>query len=136
MPANGSTGPNGSPSVTELVSGIVGDVQDLGMQHLALFRSEIKEDIRRTTQAASSLGMGLAVAEIGGILLGLMLVHVLIQFAPNLSTWVCYGIVGLAFALIGVIAIMNGVTKLKSIETPRQTAEIIKEDAQWLTNSK
>jgi len=133
-----STSPaNGSPSVTELVSGIVGDVQDLGRQHLALFRHEVKEDFRKASDAAASLAIGLAVAQVGGILICLMLVHLLATLAPSLSLWGCYGIVGGVIVLIGSFAVMNGIHKFKSVESlSSETAEIMKDDAQWLTQPK
>jgi hypothetical protein len=128
---------NGSPSVTELVSGIVGDVQDLGMQHLALFRHEVKEDVRKASDAAASLAIGLAVAQVGGLLICLMAVHLLSTLAPNLSMWSCYGIVGALVVAVGALAVANGLMKLKSVESlSKQTAEIIKDDAQWLTQPK
>jgi uncharacterized membrane protein YqjE len=137
MSMNSSTVPHSSPSVTELVSGIVGDVQDLGMQHLDLFKLEIKEDLRKTTDAASSLAIGLAVAQVGAVLLSFMLVHLLASLAPSLSLWVCFGIVGAVFAALGAIGIINGVNKLKTVDSlSRQAAQVMKEDAQWLTNSK
>lgn len=133
-----STSPaNGSPSVTELVSGIVGDVQDLGMQHLALFRHEVKEDVRKASDAAASLAIGLAVAQVGGLLVCLMLVYLLAAMVPDLSLWSCFGIVGTVITLIGAAAVWNGIHKLKSVESlSTQAAQIIKDDAQWLTQPK
>lgn len=137
MSTTTSSGINGNPSVTELVSGIVGDVQDLGMQHLALFRHEVKEDVRKASDAVSSLAIGLAVAQVGGLLFCLMLVHLLSTLAPNLSLWLCFGIVGSVVVGLGAIAVMNGMKKLKSIETlSTQTAQMIKDDAKWLTPPK
>jgi len=124
---------NSSPSVTELVSGIVGDVQDLGKQHLALFRHEVKEDVRKATDAAASLAIGLAVAQVGGILVCLMLVHLLAACSPNLSMWTCYGIVGAVVVAIGALAVANGLIRLKSIEKlSTEAAQIMKDDARWL----
>jgi len=135
--ANSSSETNGSPSVTELLSGIVNDLQDLGLQHLTLFRHEVKEDLRKATIAASSLAIGIAVAQVGALLLGLMFAHLLMQLAPNLSTWMSYGIVGLGFAAMGGTGIYIGIKKSQTIDTlSSQTAEIIKEDAKWLTTSK
>jgi len=137
MSTSTSSGSNCTPSVTELVSGIVGDVQDLGMQHLALFRNEVKEDVRKASDAAASLAIGLAVAQVGGLLICLMLVHLLFTMAPGLSLWSCYGIVGAVVVGLGAVAVANGIHKLKSVETlSEQTAKVIKDDAQWLTQPK
>jgi hypothetical protein len=124
-------------SVTSLVSGIVGDVQDLAMQHLALFRNEIKHDLRKTTSAVSSLAAGLAVAQIGGLLICLMAVHLIAQLSPNLSLWVCYGIVGTVVVATGAIAILVGYKTLPSMDTlSSQTTQAIEEDAKWLSKPK
>jgi len=134
MSATIPKGPDGSPSVTQLVSGIVGDVQDLGMQHLALFRNEIKEDIRKAADAGTSLAAGGAILQVGVFLLCLMLVHLLASLAPGLSIWMCYGIVGAVIVAAGGIGVFNGVTKLKSVETlSKQTSQVMKDDAKWLT---
>jgi len=132
-----SSGPERSASVTELVSGIVGDVQDLGMQHLALFRNEIKQDIRKATDAASSLAVGFAVLQLGGFLICLTAVHLLSQLAPNLSLWLCYGIVAAVITAVGAIAVFYGVNRLQNRDpVSNQTALAMKEDAQWLTKPK
>jgi len=130
-----STGPDGSPTVTELVSGIMTDVQNLAVQHLDLFRREINDDVRKTADAASSLAIGLAVAQVGGFLLSLMLAHLMMELAPKLPSWACYGIVGLIVTAIGACAIAFGIKKIRSIDGS-QTAKVMKDDAKWLTNSK
>ena len=138
MSTTTSTSPvNCSPSVTELVSGIVGDVQDLGRQHLARFRHEVKEDFRKAGDATASLASGLAVAQVGGLLISFMLIELLHVLAPGLPLWSCYGIVGGVIVVVGMIAVMNGIQKFKSVESlSKETADIMKDDAQWLTQSK
>lgn len=130
--ANGS-----NPSVTELVSGIVGDVQDLGRQHLELFRHEVKEDFRKASDAAASLAIGLAFAQIGGILICLGLAHLLAFVAPGIPLWGCYLIVGGVIAIGASIAVIAGIRKFKSVEKlSNQAAEIMKDDAKWLSQPK
>jgi len=125
---------NNSASVTELVSGIVTDLQDLGMQHLTLFRNELKADLRKATDAGSSLAIGLAVAQLGGFLLALMLVYLLAQLVPQLPLWGCFGIVGAVISGIGAAAILRGVNKFKTVDAlSRQASQVVKDDAEWLT---
>jgi len=133
-----STSPaNGSPSVTELVSGILTDVQNLGMQHLALFRHEVKQDIRKASDGVSSLAVGLAILQVGALLICLMFVYLLSQMVAGLSLWMCFGIVGAVVIAAGAIATVYGAQKLKSVEKiSDETAEIIKDDARWLTQPK
>lgn len=47
------TGPDSS--LTSLVAGIIKDVQELLKQQLSLFREEVKDDVRKTKEAAISL---------------------------------------------------------------------------------
>jgi len=123
--------------MTELVSGIVGDIQDLGIQHLALFRREIKEDLHKATDAIASLAIGLAITLVGAVILGLMLVYLLAQVAPNLPLWGCYGIVGALIATIGAMGIFRGITKLRTVDSlSRKATQVMKEDVEWLTNPK
>lgn len=128
---------NCGPSVTELVSGIVGDVQDLGRQHFELFRQEIKEDVRKASDAAASLAIGLAVLQIGVLLFCLMFVYLLANVAPTISLWGCFAIVGGIVTVIGLVAVLYGIQKFKSVESlSNQTAEIMKDDARWLSQPK
>ncbi|HEY0984381.1 MULTISPECIES: phage holin family protein [unclassified Schlesneria] len=129
--------PGVEPSVTELVSGIVSDLQNLGIQHLALFRNEIKQDLKTATTGASFLGAGFAVLQVGLILVCLMLVHLLSTQVPTLSLWMCYGIVGAFIVVLGAIAVGIGVNQMKSVEalTPK-TAQAMKEDTEWLSTPK
>src|SRR2546428_8916399 len=91
------------PSVTGLVTGIVHDVQQLLQQQLALFKHEIKENVRKSKEAAVLMGLGIGIGSVGGLLLFFMLVYLLNwAFAGRLPLWVCYLIVGgLGAAVVG-----------------------------------
>jgi len=137
MSMNSTSTTDTSPSVTELVSGIVGDIQDLGIQHLALFRREVNEDLRKATDAIASLAIGLAITLIGGVILGLMLVYLLAQLAPGLPLWGCYGIVGAGIAVLGAVGVFRGIAKLRTVDSlSRKATQVMKEDVEWLTNPK
>jgi len=43
------------PSLTGLVTGIINDAQELLKQQVALFKQEVKDDIRKTKEAAVAL---------------------------------------------------------------------------------
>lgn len=136
MSTDTSQSPANSPSVTELITGILGDLQELGIQHLAMFRTEIQQEFRKTSDAVTTLAIGFAIVQIGAFLLAFMLAHMLIAIAPQLPAWACYGIVGAVFVAIGGISIAIGIQKSKKIQSlSPQTAEVIKDDSKWLTNS-
>jgi NhaP-type Na+/H+ or K+/H+ antiporter len=65
------------PSLAQLLTGIINDAKALVRYELALATYEIREDLRKTKTAMLSLGIGIGVAALGGLLLILMLVHLL-----------------------------------------------------------
>jgi hypothetical protein len=120
------------PSLAQLLTGIVDDAKELMRQELALAKHEIREDLRKTKTAMVSLGIGIGVAAIGGLLLILMLVH-LLQALAGLPLWACYGIIG------GLLIVMGGVLFLIAKHTiaridvvPQHTVDTMKENVQWI----
>lgn len=129
------TAPNST--VTQLVSGIVTDAQDLATQQISLFRSEFLRDLRKTKEGVLALAVGFALMQIGGVLLCLMLVHLLLVVVPTLSLWMCYGIVAIVVLGLAAIPISIGINQLKNLNPlPDEAAQSLKENAQWLMNSK
>src|SRR5438132_3036731 len=125
------------PTLTGLVTGIINDAQDLLKQQLALFRQEIKDDVRKTKEAALSLSLGIGMVVVGGLLLCAMLVHLLHWAAPLLPLWSCYGIVGVVFLACGGAFFYAGKKRLQSFNPfPDQSVGALKENVQWLMNPK
>lgn len=111
------TSHNADVSVTHLVTGIIADAQDLGVKHLELLRSELLQEIRKTTDAVASLAIGFALILIGGIVFCHMAAYLLQQSVPSLSMWQCYGITGLVVAIGGAIPLGLGLSRLRSLRT-------------------
>jgi len=135
--------PAGTPgSVAPLVAGIVDDLQELLKQNLTLFKVEVREDFKKTKEAAAALGVGIGLAVVGALHLTLMLVFLLwwafdpaARAASGLPLWVCFAIVGGAFAGIGFALFMRGKKKLDSFNPlPDETAQALKENVQWIKN--
>src|SRR5262245_19397818 len=121
-----------APSMTSLVSGIVNDAQELIKQQLAMFRAEIKEDLRKTKQASLALGVGAGVALLGGLFLCLALAF-LLWWATPLPLWGAFAIVGGIFAIVGGVMIFAGKKKFDSFNPlPDQSAEALKENVECL----
>jgi hypothetical protein len=124
------------PSVTSLVTGIAGDLQDLLTQQLALFKAEVESDLTRTKEAALVLAGGMGVAVVAGIMLSLMLVY-LLQWASELPLWACLGIVGGGLALVGGTMVYVGWKRFESFNPlPVESVRALKENVQCLTNPK
>jgi len=136
---------NESPSVTSLVKGIVNDVGDLIKQEFRFARTELKTDLRRTGEASRFLLMGIVVTFLGLGILALMLVHLLhwltlpagVGEQAGLPLWASYAIVGFALAGGGGVLVWTGKKKFDSFNPlPDKTAQSIKENLEWITNSK
>lgn len=124
-------------SVTTLVSGIISDAQELLKQQVELFKEEVREDLRKTREAGTVLGLGLGVGLVGAILLGLMLVQLLAWADPAITLWGCYAICGGAIFAIGIGLCCAGVAKFNAINPmPKNSAQALKENVQWITNPK
>jgi len=132
------------PSTTSLLGGIISDFGNLIKQEIRFAKAEFKSDLSKTREAATALAIGIGVASLSGLLLVWMLVHLLhwatspAELDPaRLPLWACFGIVGLVFGVIGGALIMSGIRKFQSNNPlPDQTAQSIKENVQWIANSK
>ena len=120
-----------APSLATLLSGIMKDAKDLLVQELTLAKLEGHDEVRQIKTAALSLGIGVGVAAVGGILLSVMLVHMLAAYT-DIPLWGCYGIVGSVFGVLGWVLLALGKHKIEEIDVMPQTVETMKENAQWL----
>lgn len=126
-----------SPSITGLVTGIINDAQDLMKQQMTLFRHELQVDIRKTKEGALSLGVGLGVASLGGLLLSMMLVHLLQALAPEMPLWACYGVIGGVLIGVGGILCYAGKKIFDSFSPlPNESVQALKENVRWITKAK
>jgi uncharacterized membrane protein YqjE len=124
-------------SLTGLVTGIVNDAQDLVKQQFALFKHEVKEDLHKTMQAAIALGVGIAIALVGGLSLWLALVYLLAWAFPAVPDWGWFAIVGGLFLVAGALLFYAGKAKLESFHPlSDESAEALKENVQWIMKPK
>jgi hypothetical protein len=131
-------------SITSLVGGIVGDMQDLVKQQFQLMRKEVEDDLRKTTEAASLWIAGKVVLFLGAIALCLMLALLLhwLTGPPGLDPatiplWGCFAIVGGILVIIGLCLVWAGKEALANVHPLDNPAtEALKENVQWLTTPK
>jgi hypothetical protein len=120
------------PTLAELLTRLMHDAMTLLRQEVALAKHELRAELRQIILAVMSLGIGVGIAAIGGLLLILMLVH-LLQALTALPLWACYGIVGGLFAMVGGVLLVLGKQKLAHIHlVPQDTVETMQENAQWI----
>ena len=123
-------------SVTSLVSGIVNDAQTLMQQQLALFREEVRTDLRKTRDALTAIAAGAGVATLAMGPLVFMFVALLHEPA-GWSWWASAGTVGAVLAVVGGVLIGLGVQRFRSFNPmPDQSVEALKENLQWIKHPK
>jgi hypothetical protein len=124
--------PADDTSVSELISGLLGDAQQLVRREIDLAKREVTIELDKVKQGAVALGIGAGVAIIGALLLAHMLVY-LVQTLTGLSLWVSYLIVGALFAIGGGVMLMQGLKRMKEVDPmPRETIESVRKDVQWI----
>jgi hypothetical protein len=136
--------PPDEASMTGLMRGIINDIGDLMRQEIRFARTEIRSDLRKSREAAAYLGIGSGVAFLGAILLAFMLVHLLHWLSSPAGTvterlplWGCFGIVSAVLLGVGSVVAWVGCQKFKNVNPlPDQTAQTVKENVEWIANSK
>jgi len=116
----------------ELVAGIVRDGQELISQQLALFKQEVRQDLRKAREGFGLMAVATGALLIGSVLLALMLVYLLSWLVPDLPLWSCYGIVGSALAIFGVFLAYRSREKFEHA-LPEKTAKTLEENLEWKT---
>ncbi len=132
------------PGFSTLVREIVNDFEELVKTQIRLARAEIKEELNKSKEAAALLASGAAIAFVGVLFLGMMLAHLLHWLTEppgtdlaHLPLWVCHAIVAALFIITGAGLALLGRKMLATVHpVPEQTAQTLKENVEWITNSK
>src|SRR5262245_32713060 len=125
------------PSLTDLLKGVIDDIQDLTRQQFALLTQELREDMRKSRRAAMPMLVGLIVAFIGVLVLGHGLALLLNWIFPGLPVWAAYIIVGALTVGTGVALFFAGEKQFEKFNPlPDRTLEALKENVECLTNPK
>jgi uncharacterized membrane protein YqjE len=124
------------PTLSGLVSGILRDAQELIQQEIALARVEIRDEVRKTRDAALSMAAGLVCVALGAIFFLLLVVFIITwATSQHIPLWGSFGIVGAVLCLVGAILVYNGRNRAEQIHLiPKQTAETMRENMQWIRN--
>jgi len=110
-----------------------------------MVRAEVRTDWHKTKQALAPIAIGTGLLGIGVLLLSLMLVFLLHWATTPTSAvdpaqiplWGCFAIFGAGFCVAGGAALAVGIHKFHTFTPlPEKSAEALKENVKWLTNSK
>jgi len=134
--------PPDEASMTSLLRGIINDLSDLIRQEIRFARTEIKSDVRKTTRACAVLAVGAGTVCLGVVLVAFMGVHLIHTLSgagdsATIPLWGCYGIVAAVFLVVGAgLSWLGYQTLQKNNPLPDQTAQSVKENVEWIMNSK
>jgi protein-S-isoprenylcysteine O-methyltransferase Ste14 len=120
------------PGIGELIGEITSDLSRLFRQEVDLAKAEMRQEAKKAGKGAGMLAGAAIAALLVLILLSFALVYALDAIMPQ--GWAAF-IVAVLWAIIGFALFTMGRKQMKTVDpVPRQTAETLKEDAQWLRN--
>lgn len=120
-------------TAASLVSGIVGDLQQLVEQQFQLTRQEIEEELRQRSAAATILFVGVALLFLDAMIVCQSLA-LLLHWATSpagtdpawLPLWMCYATVAAALVTVGGIVTHVGRSRFKStVKAKNPATEIL-----------
>lgn len=112
-----------------LISGLLKDLQDLVRAEVQLAKTELQENATAAGRAIAMIAGGALVGLVGFIFVMLAVTYGLNHWFPD---WVSALIVGVVLALVALMLVMNGTSKLSAASLkPDQTIETLKEDQAW-----
>jgi len=136
--ANEVHAPPDEASIASLLRGIINDVGDLIRQEIRFARTEIKSDVRKTARAGTALALGVGAACLGVVLVAFMMVYLIFALShETIPLWGCFGIVAAVFLVVGAGLGFVGYQSFRhNNPLPDQTAQSVKENVEWIMNSK
>jgi protein-S-isoprenylcysteine O-methyltransferase Ste14 len=119
-------------SMAQLISGIVGDAQELVRKEIALARQEVREELDAAKSAGMKLGIAGAVLAVGGLLVVLAIAQGIADLL-DWPVWAGYALVGVVLAIVGGILFSVGQRQIKHVHpVPERTVETLKENVEWI----
>lgn len=121
-----------SASIGQLISDISDDLSRLFRQEVALAKAEMKQEASKAGKAAGMLGG----AGVAGHIVLLVLTFAFIAALSNVMdpAWAAL-IAAVIWGVVGFVLYSMGKKQLATVNpVPQQTAETLKEDAQWIRN--
>lgn len=120
--------PPGQESVGSLLSGLLGDLQNLIRGEVDLAKTEVREEAEA---AKGGLVMFGAAAALGLTGLIVFMLGVAVYLERWLDTWQALGLVGVVLIVVAALAGMAGKRRMPEHPIPDRTLESLKEDKQW-----
>lgn len=120
------------PSAGDVVKGIIGDIQALVHDEIALARSEVTEIVREARESAPMLAGGGGALAAGGLLLTLASAEAVSAMLGQ-RRWLGYSIVGTALSGVGYAMLRSAGEQLQHAKlVPEQTLQTMQDNVDWL----
>jgi hypothetical protein len=113
------------------------ELKEFAATRIAMLREEMREKLAVASAAIPAIAAGIVLALFAVTFLCVALVAVIaMALGGGAGAWAAaFAIVGAVFLLIGVMAILFGVNKLKAGNLkPERTLRVLKQDQIWLQN--
>ncbi len=116
-------------SVTEIIHGILLDVQNIIQAEIRLARAEIAQKTGQLKNASVFLGIA---ALCGGLGAACLVVTCIAALALVMPLWLAALLIGIGLCGLAGGAFVLGRTRIEQVDpAPRRTVETLKEDLQW-----
>lgn len=113
-----------------LVADVAQGLGRLARDHLALLRTELREEIGQAGAGAGAIAAGTACLVTGGALATLATVHALHR-ATRLPLWACYGLVAGSLGAGGVALLAHGRNTLAGLRLAPQSNRALQDSLAW-----
>jgi len=120
-------------SLGDLFGDLTGDLGRLFRQEVQLAKAEARDELKQAGKASAMLGGAGLAGWMTALFVSLALAWLLDQ---GMNTALAFLIVGVVWAITGWILLQRGKRQLSQIEPLPQTAQTLKEDAQWAKTQK
>ena len=115
----------------ELFGELAQETGTLVRKEVELVKTEMTAKLSTAAKEAALVGLGGAIAHLGGMAL---LAALILGLGTLIPMWLSALIVGAVVCCTGGALAMSGVRKLKNIDpVPRMTVQTLKEDKRWLS---
>jgi uncharacterized membrane protein YqjE len=119
---------NGNRPISAVLNDIVGNIQDIVRSELRLARTEVREELRKSRDAATMLGAGILLVNFALLFALLAGVYALSLLVPP---WAAALIVAGGLALIAVLCVSAGISRIRKVRAVPRTTASVQENVEW-----
>lgn len=119
--------------LTEIVTGIVDDAQEVIKQEFKLFQVELTDKAKHYSIGAAILIVSVGVLVMSGIFFAFAAVYSMVSQWPGLPLWGAFAIVGGLLAIMATVLALVARAQFTEFNPSTSETEGLKETSQWTT---